>query len=72
MGSHNLKEQAIAGGFLSYRHNGEMQAKPGFVRPEDDPKAVAARKNCGGATEKAEQQSQYAKGPREMSLWSKI
>ena len=43
----------------------KMQAKPGFVRPEDDPEAVAARKNCGGATEKAEQQSQYAKSLRE-------
>jgi len=26
----------------------KMQVKLGFARPEDDPKAVAARKNCDG------------------------
>tara|TARA_R110001583_G_scaffold33548_6_gene113317 strand:+ start:1018 stop:2895 length:1878 start_codon:yes stop_codon:yes gene_type:complete len=57
------KEQAIAGGFLSLAHDGTVQVKLGFIRAEDDPKAIAAKKKA--AKERAEQPSQFSKSLRD-------
>lgn len=61
--TYNPKERAIAGGFLSLGHDGSFQVEFGFIRAEDDPKAIAAKKKA--AKEKANQPSQYAKSLRD-------
>lgn len=61
--AYNPKEQAIAGGFLSLGHNGSLQVKLGFIRAEDDPKAIAAKKKA--AKERAEQPSQLSNSLRD-------